>query len=69
MAIESGRLEAVADEGNPVCWAAGATADGEYHCSDCGYGVAVRRALPTCPMCGGATWEQAGSASFTQALR
>jgi hypothetical protein len=37
--------------------AAGEPAVGEFHCSDCGYGVSVYRALPICPMCGGAAWE------------
>ena len=36
---------------------AGEPAEGEYHCSECGYGVAVQRPLPLCPMCGGAAWE------------
>jgi hypothetical protein len=37
---------------------AGAVAQGEFHCSDCGYGVAVNRTLPVCPMCSGESWEQ-----------
>ena len=32
---------------------AGARVKGEFHCSECGYGVTVFRALPVCPMCGG----------------
>jgi rubrerythrin len=36
---------------------AGAAAEGEYHCSRCGYGVTVRTSLPQCPMCAGTTWE------------
>jgi hypothetical protein len=36
---------------------AGTSAKGEYHCSECGYGVTVFRALPLCPMCGGNGWE------------
>ena len=35
----------------------GASAAGDYHCSDCGYGVRVQSTLPRCPMCGGTTWE------------
>lgn len=31
---------------------------GEYHCSECGYGVTVHSVLPRCPMCGGEAWEQ-----------
>jgi len=40
--------------------AAGAPATGAFHCSSCGYGVAVQATLPRCPMCGGTTWEAAG---------
>jgi rubredoxin len=43
---------------------AGAPAAGAYRCSGCGYGVTVRASLPSCPMCGGTTWEQAASAQF-----
>ena len=43
---------------------AGANAKGEYHCSECGYGVAVFRTLPQCPMCGGSTWEQSTWSPF-----
>lgn len=35
----------------------GQAATGEHRCSECGYGVAVYRVLPPCPMCGGETWE------------
>ncbi len=48
-------------------WAAGASVKGEFHCSECGYGVAVYRALPTCPMCGGESWEQAAWRPFWRA--
>jgi rubrerythrin len=37
----------------------GAAAKGEFHCSSCGYGVIVHRALPACPMCRGEIWERA----------
>jgi hypothetical protein len=36
---------------------AGTEVAGEFRCSDCGYGAVVHRALPPCPMCGGAVWE------------
>jgi rubredoxin len=36
---------------------AGHAARGEFRCTDCGYGVAIRRALPVCPMCRGDHWE------------
>jgi hypothetical protein len=39
-------------------WAAGEAVKGEFHCSDCGYGVTIVRKLPLCPMCGGRSWEQ-----------
>ena len=40
-------------------WATGDSVKGEFHCADCGYGVTIHRELPVCPMCGGASWEQA----------
>jgi len=50
-----------ADDGDYVEFAkAGATAMGAFHCSSCGYGVAIQATLPRCPMCGGTTWEAAG---------
>jgi rubrerythrin len=39
-------------------WDAGQPVKGEFHCSECNYGVTVVRALPLCPMCGGTSWEQ-----------
>ena len=38
--------------------AAGERTEGEFHCADCTYGIAVRGPLPVCPMCGGTSWEQ-----------
>jgi rubredoxin len=38
----------------------GEAADGEFHCSGCGYGVIVAAELPRCPMCSGTAWEQLG---------
>jgi len=46
---------------------AGDTAKGEFHCSDCGYGITIVRALPVCPMCGGHSWEQFPWSPFTRA--
>jgi rubrerythrin len=40
--------------------AAGEAAAGEFHCSECGYGVIVQSTLPRCPMCGGTAWEPRG---------
>src|SRR5712691_132343 len=44
--------------------AAGAHVKGEFHCSECGYGVTVYRELPVCPMCGNGTWEQSAWSPF-----
>jgi hypothetical protein len=38
--------------------AAGVRAKGEFHCSECGYGVTVYKVLPVCPMCGSEEWEK-----------
>ena len=46
---------------------AGAHVKGEFHCAECGYGVTVYRALPVCPMCGGAQWEQSAWSPLTRA--
>jgi rubrerythrin len=47
-------------------FATGEPAKGEYHCSECGYGVAVFSELPVCPMCGGKSWEQSSWSPFRQ---
>ncbi len=47
-------------------FAGGAPAKGEFHCSECGYGVTVCTTLPRCPMCGGDSWEQAPWSPFTR---
>ena len=39
-------------------WATGQAVKGEFHCSDCGYGVTVHSTLPRCPMCSGESWER-----------
>jgi rubrerythrin len=46
---------------------AGQVATGEFHCSNCGYGVTVHAALPACPMCAGKIWEQAAWSPFGRA--
>jgi hypothetical protein len=48
---------------------AGVSAKGEFHCSDCGYGVTVYRKLPPCPMCGCSTWEESTWSPFTRTSR
>jgi rubrerythrin len=50
-------------------FAAGQSVKGEYHCSDCGYGVTIVRALPLCPMCGGTSWEQSAWSPFSRTPR
>ena len=45
---------------------AGTRVKGEYRCAGCGYGVTVFRALPACPMCGAAKWEQVDWAPFSK---
>lgn len=64
MAIDAERLGAATDDGAPVFVPAGTEVDGEFYCASCGYGVAVRRALPSCPMCGGGSWEPPSSSPF-----
>jgi rubrerythrin len=59
--IESRRARAAAPavpNGDPVFFAAGSAARGEYRCAECGYGIAVRAVLPECPMCRGIEWEE-----------
>jgi rubrerythrin len=46
----------------------GESVKGEFHCSECGYGVTIVRALPLCPMCGGSSWEPRPWSPFTRAL-
>jgi len=50
-------------------WVAGSTANGVYHCADCGYGVTVNATLPRCPMCGGASWERPAWLPFSRRVR
>jgi rubrerythrin len=58
----------IAGDGDYVEFAvAGAAARGEYHCSECGYGVTVRSTLPRCPMCAGKTWEPTDWSPLTRA--
>lgn len=46
----------------------GESVKGAYRCTGCGYGVAVTSALPPCPMCGGAVWEESASSPFGRAV-
>jgi hypothetical protein len=47
----------LADDGFVEFKVAGASAKGDFRCTDCGYGAVVQRTLPTCPMCAGEIWE------------
>jgi len=46
---------------------AGTAVKGEFACAECAYGVIVTRELPTCPMCGGSSWERAPWSPFGRA--
>jgi hypothetical protein len=45
----------------------GTLARGEFQCSACGYGIAIRGVLPACPMCGAETWERLERVSRSRA--
>lgn len=47
-------------------FATGDRVKGEYHCSECGYGVTIYSALPRCPMCGGGSWEHTAWSPFSR---
>ena len=69
MRVESERSErAVLSHGNgdPVLFAAGQAVSGEFRCSECGYGVIVRSALPACPLCRGLVWEEHPASLFSR---
>jgi rubrerythrin len=65
--LSSGRSQPAAD-GYVEFLPAGQQAKGEFHCSECGYGVMIVRALPRCPMCGGRSWEQTAWSPFSKNL-
>ena len=67
MMRETGTSRSVIDE-YVEFRATGETVKGEFHCSQCGYGVAIVRSLPVCPMCGGSTWEQSAWSPFSRAV-
>jgi len=64
--LEQATRRAVPDE-FVESFARGALVTGEFHCSECGYGVAIFRVLPRCPMCGCETWEEAPWSPFARA--
>ena len=55
----------VRGSGEPVFYAAGCEAAGEFRCAECGYGAIVRRVLPPCPMCRGVVWEEPAGSPFS----
>jgi rubrerythrin len=44
----------------------GTNVSGEFECRECGYGVAILRELPRCPMCAGEEWQPAPWRPFTR---
>jgi rubrerythrin len=56
---EGAQIESLTATGYVTLVIAGERAVGEYHCSECGYGVSVQQRLPRCPMCSGEMWEPA----------
>ncbi len=67
MIAEPGVPTTLADEGFVHFGTSGEPAKGEYHCSECGYGITVYRELPVCPMCACKVWEQAPWSPFGRA--
>jgi rubredoxin len=65
--LDPTRFESLEAGGYVEFLSTGDAAKGEYHCSECGYGVTVHRELPRCPMCSGTTWEQVPWSPFTRA--
>lgn len=66
--LDTGRVASESSDGDFVrFWGTGDRVAGEFHCADCGYGVAIQRRLPVCPMCGGEVWEQSDWSPFSRA--
>ncbi len=57
MLDERGIVDATPTEAVGAPAAAPAVVPREYRCAGCGYGAVLRSARPSCPMCGGTTWE------------
>ena len=49
--------------------AMGTHATGQFHCSECGYGITIHTELPRCPMCSGESWEQTAWSPMSRALQ
>jgi rubrerythrin len=67
--MQDAEVGAGTEGGYVAFWPAGEHVKGEFHCSECGYGVTVFRELPVCPMCGGSAWEQSTWSPFSRAAR
>jgi rubrerythrin len=59
-------VEALEDSDYVELTAAGAPVVGEFRCAECGYGAIVHGRLPSCPMCGGTSWEQSSWSPFSR---
>ena len=46
----------------------GTRATGQYRCASCGYGITLHSKLPSCPMCGGESWEQSAWTPFARSF-
>jgi rubrerythrin len=67
--VEDVHTAEVAEDADYVqFFGSGEAAKGEYHCSECNYGVTVHRELPVCPMCGGESWEQTAWSPFGRSV-
>jgi rubrerythrin len=55
-------------DGIPEFLLAGHRALGEFRCTECGYGISVRRTLPECPMCRGSQWEEPATSPYGRVL-
>jgi hypothetical protein len=67
MTQDTDAVEDGSSSGYVQFWVTGESVKGEFHCAECGYGIAVCRELPRCPMCGGESWEQAPWSPFARA--
>jgi rubrerythrin len=55
--VEGAQIELLTTARYVTVVCAGERAAGDFHCSECGYGVSVQKRLPRCPMCSGESWE------------
>ncbi len=68
--IDLARVEVAASGDEFIAfYATGARVVGEFRCSDCGYGIVCRAALPICPMCRGSGWRESRWRPFTRGSR